>query len=233
MSEEILNTEEIKTKRNWKKEFSDFFKDLAIILVIVFVIRSFFILPFQINGQSMYDSYYDKEFIIVDRFSYIVGEPKRWDVIVFKPHVSQEREYFIKRIIGLPWEKIKIEDWKVYLYDKVNDTFIELNEWYLSDTNKDSTFIRWENESHIYEIPLWSYFVMGDNRIASTDSRTCFSNCSISWKSNYIVEKDMIGKVFIDLGYFNFRDFNFIHPILWIDTRPKFLHSQWNYDYLK
>lgn len=233
MEEEIVSSPDEKTKRNWKKEFADFFKDLAIILVIVFIIRSFFILPFQINGQSMYDSYYDKEFIIVDRFSYIVWEPKRGDVIVFKPHVSKEREYFIKRIIGLPGEKIKIEDGKVYLYNAANDSFDEILELYLSESNKDSTFIRWENESHIYEIPEGSYFVMWDNRIASTDSRTCFSNCAISWKTNYIIKKNMVGKVLLDLWYFNFRDFNFVHPILWIDTHPKFFHSQWNYDYSK
>lgn len=142
MQEEILASPDGKIKRDWKKEFADFFKDLAIILIIVFVIRSFFILPFQINGQSMYDSYYDKEFIIVDRFSYIIGEPKRGDVIVFKPHVSEEREYFIKRIIGLPGERVKIEDGKVYLYNSTNDSFDEILELYLSESNKDSTFIR-------------------------------------------------------------------------------------------
>jgi len=64
-------------KKNLKKEFFDFFKDLIIIIIIVYIIRTFFILPFQINGQSMYNSYYDKEFIIVDRFSYIPGSPER------------------------------------------------------------------------------------------------------------------------------------------------------------
>jgi signal peptidase I len=53
-----------------RKEIIDFVKDIIVILIIVFVIRTFFILPFQINGQSMYQSYYDGEFIIVDRFSY-------------------------------------------------------------------------------------------------------------------------------------------------------------------
>jgi signal peptidase I len=62
-------------------------------------------LPFQIKGPSMLDSYYDKEFIIVDRFSYLsipllkTGTPSRGDVIVFKPHISKDKEYFIKRII--------------------------------------------------------------------------------------------------------------------------------------
>jgi signal peptidase I len=53
-----------------KQEVVDFFKDLVVIVVIVLLIRHFLIMPFQINGQSMYSSYYDKEFIIVDRLSY-------------------------------------------------------------------------------------------------------------------------------------------------------------------
>ncbi|MBT3727246.1 hypothetical protein HOG21_06355 [bacterium] len=60
-----------------KNEILDFFKDLIVIVVIVLVIRTFLAMPFQINGQSMYSSYYDKEFIIVDRLSYYLSEPDR------------------------------------------------------------------------------------------------------------------------------------------------------------
>jgi signal peptidase I len=60
----------IKIKIMDKKEILDFFKDLVVIVVIVLVIRTFIAMPFQINGQSMYSSYYNKEFIIVDRLSY-------------------------------------------------------------------------------------------------------------------------------------------------------------------
>jgi len=80
-SEEINheNREEIEyeEKKGFKQELLDFVKDFAIIIIIVYIIRSFFVLPFQINGQSMADSYYDREFIIVDRFSYIISKPKR------------------------------------------------------------------------------------------------------------------------------------------------------------
>jgi signal peptidase I len=62
---------ENKDNSNFKKELISFLKDLIIIIFIVFVIRTFFVLPFQISGQSMYDSYYDKEFIIVNRFEYL------------------------------------------------------------------------------------------------------------------------------------------------------------------
>ncbi len=220
-------------KRDFKKESLDFIKDLWIILIIVLIIRTFLILPFQINGQSMYDSYYDKEFIIVDRFSYILWSPHRGDVIVFRPHVSEEREYFIKRVIWLAWDKIKIKDGKVYLWNQDTKKYNELNEVYLSESNEDSTFVRGDSEEYEYTVPEDSYFVMGDNRLASTDSRTCFSSCLIEGKSNYIGKKDIIWKVFIDLGYFNIRSFSFVHPTLWIETVPRFLWSPSHADYNK
>jgi signal peptidase I len=67
----------IKEENNLLKDTKDFLKDLGIIVIIVLIIRTFIAVPFQINGQSMYASYYDKEFIIVDRLSYRIGEPKR------------------------------------------------------------------------------------------------------------------------------------------------------------
>ena len=76
-----------------------FLKDLLIILLIVLIIRLFIAMPFQISWTSMKDSYYDREFIIVDRISYLFWTPKRWDVIVFRPHVNENKEYFLKRII--------------------------------------------------------------------------------------------------------------------------------------
>ena len=82
-------------------EVIDFFKDLVVIVLIVLFIRTFLAMPFQINGQSMYSSYYDKEFIIVDRLSYRIWTPKRWDVVVFKPNVSLKKEFFLKRIVQM------------------------------------------------------------------------------------------------------------------------------------
>jgi len=95
--------------KDFTGEALDFLKDVIIILVIVLVMRTFLIMPFKINGPSMLDTYYDKEFIIVDRFSYrdipLLGQTQdveRGDVVVFAPGVSEERKYFIKRVIGLP-----------------------------------------------------------------------------------------------------------------------------------
>lgn len=111
-------------------EFIKFLRDFVIILLIVFFIRTFIITPFQINGASMEASYHDKEFILVDKFSYLdfaqdiwtstdssipasmaslwqkipihIGDPVRGDVVVIKPHVDKDREHYIKRVIAVP-----------------------------------------------------------------------------------------------------------------------------------
>ena len=220
------------------KEFLELLKDLVIIVIVVLFIRTFLIMPFQISWQSMYDSYYDREFIIVDRFSYLdipyikTWKVNRWDVIVFKPHVSEDKEYFIKRVIWLPWDKIKIQSWKVFLFNEGKNEFVELKELYLSEENIWATFV-WagDEEWYIYSVPKWEYFVMWDNRNHSTDSRACFSSCSISWTSNYIKKDDIVWKVLIDLWYFNFKEFDFIHPKLWIDTSPEWFSSNDSYSY--
>lgn len=222
---------ENKNEKNLKKELFDFLKDLIIIIVIVLIIRTFIVLPFQISGQSMYDNYYDREFIIVDRFSYLTfNEPQRWDVIVFKTHIDN-KEYFIKRIIGLPWETLKIMSWSVFIKTIWGDDFVELDEKYLMDTNYKSTYIRWNDREYLFEIPENNYFVMWDNRWASTDSRTCFSSCEFWDKTNFIDKKDIVWKIFIDLWYFNFKKFSFIQPNLWIITKPKWFSSPSNYEY--
>ncbi len=217
--------------KDFTGEALDFLKDIVIIIVIVLVVRTYFIMPFQINGQSMADSYYNREFIIVDRFSYRdipliwqMQEVERWDVVVFEPGVSDERKYFIKRVIGLPWETVKIADGKVFIKEVWAAEFYELNESpYLNDENLGNTNVRGDTTEISYQVPENRFFVMWDNRNHSTDSRTCFQSCSI--RTNYIGPDDIIGKVLIDLGYFNFSTFSFTQPELGIDTKPDFFSS--------
>lgn len=249
-NEKFSGTEE--KKLDYIKEILDFWKDLLIIIIIVLVVRTYLVIPFKISGQSMYKSYYDKEFIIVDRFSYLdipnikKWDPNRWDVIVFKPNISKDKEYYIKRIIWLPWDKLKIEWWKVYLFDKLKNKYNELKEWYLSEDNKDSTFVwifwSWAVE---YNVPNDWYFVMWDNRQNSTDSRECFASCFLpSWRWNYIKKDDIIWNVLIDLWYYNWIDeisfkpfsikfwnFSFFQPTIWIDSHPRWFNSPRKYNY--
>lgn len=236
MTKEKISTDI--SKKSSFRSFFDWLKDFIIIILIVLFVRTFLIMPFQISGQSMYDAYYDREFIIVDRFSYLDiplikdWNPERWDVIVFRPHVSEDKEYFIKRIIGLPWDTIKIENWKVYLQDKFTEEFVELDEWYLSQDSLNSTFVKWSRDAFIYDVPDGDYFVMWDNRNHSTDSRECFSSCIWEARTNFIKKDDIIWRLLIDLWYFNLRTFSFLHPELWIETTPKWFSSLSNYDYI-
>ncbi|MDP2090786.1 MAG: signal peptidase I [Candidatus Gracilibacteria bacterium] len=214
-----------------KNDIIDFFKDLVFIVVVVVIIKTFLAMPFQINGQSMYGSYYDKEFIIVDRLSYYLTEPKRGDVIVFKPYISDERKYFLKRIIGIPGDIVKIEEGKVFLKKSGTTEYNELDEKYLNSENKGFTFVGGSKAMHQYTLSEGQYFVLGDNRNHSTDSRECFSSCAIEGRNNFINDSDITGRVLLDLGYFNFKSFSFMQPNLGIDSKPRFFDSPSSFDY--
>lgn len=227
-----------KEKIDIKAELIDFVKDFIIVLVFVLIVRQFFILPFQISGPSMLSSYYDKQFIIVDKFSYLdidfIGKewtPERWDVVVFKPQVSEKRKYFIKRIVGLPGERIKIEWGEVFLYDSYNKSYIQIDEsGYLNEENNGNTLVEKSRDIKIFEVPEGQYFLLWDNRNHSTDSRNSFG----SYKRTPFIWKDnIVGKVWIDLGYFQIRKFSFSNTVEGekISTLPQFFAGPKDHEY--
>ncbi len=220
----------IKKIQSKNKELVWFIFDVVVIIFIVIIIKTFLAVPFIINWQSMYDSYYDKEFIIVDKLSYLIWTPNRWDAIVFKPWVDKDKKFFLKRIIWIPWDSLKIKDGYVFIKTKDSKEFKKIDESYLMDDNKNSTFV-WtsENLEKTYKLSDWDYFVMWDNRKHSTDSRECFSNCIK--RSEFIKKSDMVWKVFLDLWYFNLFKLEFLHPDLWIKTFPRFFSSPSTFEY--
>lgn len=143
---------------------------LDILQVIVFAVSIFLFVyllilqPHKIKGSSMETNFHDGEFILTDKLSYRFGEPKRGDVVVFKapPDGSQE---FIKRILGLPGEKAEVREG--YLF--VNNHQVE--EKYLGPgvITHPSNFAA---EGKPFIVPQGQYFVMGDNRDHSYDSRS-------------------------------------------------------------
>ncbi|MDD4151825.1 MAG: signal peptidase I [Candidatus Gracilibacteria bacterium] len=157
------------------------------------------IVPFQISGQSMANSFNNHDLLLISKFD---KEISRGDVVVFKPGVSEDKQYYIKRVIGLPGETIKIENGQVYVKKVGGTDFIELQENYLSENNKGLTYIKYDSSNHEYIIPTNSYFLMGDNRNSSIDSRECFYSCALELHSNFIEKKDIVGKVFIKIGNF-------------------------------
>jgi len=147
-----------------RKFFWSFLEILEIVTIsvfAVFIIRTFLFQPFLISGASMEPTFSNGNYILVDEISYRFREPQRGEVIVFEPPVGGS--YFIKRIIGLPNEKIKIQDGEITVFDVKGDK-ISIKEDYLPINVK--TF----GDSETVLKP-GQYFVLGDNRNYSFDSR--------------------------------------------------------------
>ena len=140
-------------------------KVVLISLIIIIPIRYFLIQPFYVKGASMEPNFFDHEYLIIDEISYRFHEPKRGDIIVFR-YPRNPQEYFIKRIIGLPGEKVRIKDSQVFVYN-VNGEEQVLSEEYLGEDTK--TFSLSEEAVSLGES---EYYVLGDNRTSSKDSRS-------------------------------------------------------------
>ena len=236
-----------------------FLRDIVVIFLIAFAIRSFLVTPFQIQGVSMDDSFSDREYILVNTFGYLnfdthfneflhsnpdpvsgtiaqllkeipihVGDPKRGDVIVLKPHIDKSREYYIKRVIGLPGETVRIFDGKVFIKKVDAEDFVEINESYLSLVNSGQTLVNDQRTEKIFEIPENSYWVMGDNRLNSSDSRNCFKNCNLPNSTHFLAREDILGKVAMSFGYFNIFDkkegFPHFGSFKW-EVKPRFFDT--------
>ncbi len=138
-------------------------KVIILSLVIILPIRYFLIQPFYVKGASMEPNFYDHEYLIVDEISYRFNNPQRGDVIVFR-YPRDPSQYFIKRVIALPQETIKIQNGKITIINQSHPKGFVLDEQaYLPDiyTRGKLTLTLGANE----------YFVLGDNRPASLDSR--------------------------------------------------------------
>jgi signal peptidase I len=150
-------------------------KIVVISLVIVLPIRYFVFQPFLVRGESMEPNFQDGDYLIIDEISYRLGSPERGDVIVFNSPTAPSQR-FIKRIIGLPGETVVVEDGMIKVLDKEGTAVLNESE-YLSGI---------ETPGNV-EISLGEeeYFVLGDNRVSSYDSRR--------WGP--LQEEEIIGKV--------------------------------------
>jgi signal peptidase I len=167
------------------KRLGAFFLD--VLEVVVFAIGIFFFVyllimrPHKIKGQSMMPNFPDSEFLLTEKVSYYLHEPARGDVVVLIPPASvSTTDEFIKRVIALPGEKISIQDGRVHINDNL------LAESYLKEdvVTGGGPFL---TDGRSYVIPDGQYFVMGDNRPNSSDSRY--------WGP--ITKKEMTGRAWI------------------------------------
>lgn len=143
--------------------FMDFLETSVVALSIFVVIYLFFVQPHEIKGTSMEPNFHNNEYILTDKISYKFKEPKRGDVIILKAPENKDVDY-IKRVIGLPNERLTIQQGSVYINGE------KLTESYISDKTvplPGNTI----QEGVEMTIPDGYYFVMGDNRFHSSDSR--------------------------------------------------------------
>lgn len=157
----------------------DFLETIVVALSIFVVVYLFLVQPHEVKGSSMEPTFHNNEYILTDKISYRLQNPHRGDVVIFKAPRNPDVDY-IKRIIALPGETVRVEKGKVYVGEE------ELNEPYLTDTT-----ILFPGSVVQEGVPLTvgaeEYFVMGDNRSHSSDSR----------EFGPIERKSIIGRAFL------------------------------------
>lgn len=143
--------------------FLDIIETFVIALAMFVLMYLFLFQPHQVKGNSMYPNFHDQEYLLTDKITYRLSEPKRGDVIVFKAPKNEEYDY-IKRIVGLPGETVKVDNCQVFINNQ------PLEEKYLSENICTSSGHFWQAGKSIV-LSAGEYFVAGDNRPYSSDSR--------------------------------------------------------------
>lgn len=161
---------------------------VIVALIIVVPIRLFIAQPFLVSGESMYPNFHNGQYLIVDELTYKLEQPQRTDVVIFRYPLDTKR-FFIKRIVGLPNETIKIQNGKVTIYNEKNPLGFILNEPYINE---------YFNTTESYTTKDDEYFVMGDNRNRSSDSRI--------W--GIVPNKLLIGRAYLRL--FPLKDISYL-----------------------
>ncbi len=183
----VKDTENKEIQKSKLREVLDFLTPIIIALIIAMILKYCVFANIIVPSGSMLNTIQEKDRLIVSRLDYKFNEPERYDVAVFK-YPDDEKTLFVKRIIGLPGETVNIVDGTVYVTGTDGKT-IELRDDFVSDENKD-------NYNGTFVVPEDCYFVMGDNRDTSVDSRY--------WTTTNFVSRDkFIGKVMFRYYPFN------------------------------
>ena len=221
---EALQKEAQKNESLAMKSFrfiGEVFYNIITILLIVIVLRTFIVSPFHVSGTSMTSTLQNNDYIIIEKLSYRFSEPEFGDIVVFTPPTPRMRQvdgvqcflaevsafhfsdkecklpdFFIKRVIGVPGDIIEVKDGEVFRNGEI------LDEVYLDQFNAHRTFVPEEEQYKKYEVPAGRYFVLGDNRNGSSDSRAH----AYEWRSKetgdldpFVFQEDIEGRLLIRL----------------------------------
>lgn len=198
-------------------EIADTIIEIAVMLIAFIGLQYFVVSPFVVSGASMETSLHDQEIILVNRLGHskhiLQGstELERGDVVVFRPPIDTD-EYYIKRIIGVPGDTIRFSDNTVFINDlQVTEPYTNCsrNESltdFPSANTRPCTYTIVEGKTFV--VPDGRYFVMGDNRDRSSDSRTCFlpagdSHCTETTSSHFVPYENVVGKAWVVLWPFS------------------------------
>ena len=183
----VKDTENKEIQKSKLREVLDFLTPIIIALIIAMILKYCVFANIIVPSGSMLNTIQEKDRLIVSRLDYKFNEPERYDIAVFK-YPDDEKTLFVKRIIGLPGETVNIVDGTVYVTGTDGKT-MQLRDDFVSPENKD-------NYNGTFVVPEDSYFVMGDNRDNSVDSRY--------WTTTNFVSRDkFIGKVMFRYYPFN------------------------------
>lgn len=186
----LVEKEEKEEPISWKRELLSWILTFAFAIGVALFLKNFIIINATVPTGSMENTIMPGDDLLGLRTAYLFKDPQRGDIIIFK-FPDDESQKFIKRIIGLPGDLVQIEDGKVY----INGSTTSLEEPYLKE--------EWTRNTGPFEfvVPEGCYFVMGDNRNDSLDSRY--------WDNPFVTEDEIIGKA--EFIYYPFSHFAKLH----------------------
>ena len=168
----------------------DFLQSIVVVLAVMVMVYLFIMSPQEISGASMEPNFHNGEYILTNKIQYKLENPKRGDVVIFKSPLNKDIDY-IKRIIGLPGEKVMLKDNALYVNgQKVPETYLAPDVYVFG-----GSYLR---EGAEITVPEGQYFVSGDNRPHSSDSR----------EFGPVAKEDFIGKAL--LRYWPFDKFGLV-----------------------
>ena len=169
----LKNMSKPDVKNSIWKELWEYIKMIIFVVVVVLIVNNFLLINARVPSESMEKTIMTGDRFFGNRLAYLFDDPERFDIVVFK-YPDDESQLFVKRVIGLPGETVEIKDGKVY----INGSETPLDDSFTPETPT--------GDYGPYVVPDGSYFMLGDNRNHSGDSRF--------WKQPYVEKEKIVGK---------------------------------------